>query len=56
MKTFVTRNKFPHVKVASNTEKVGQAWSKSRSWGTPNVADKEKINVCPFSSMKRAVK
>jgi len=24
-KTFVTRNKFPHVKVACNTKKVGQA-------------------------------
>jgi len=24
-KTFVARNKFPHVKVAHNTEKVGQA-------------------------------
>ena len=27
---FVTRNKFPHVKAARNTEKVGQAWS----WNT----------------------
>jgi len=25
-KTFVTCNKFPHVKVARNTKKVGQAW------------------------------
>ena len=26
-KMFVARNKFPHVKVARNTKKVGQAWS-----------------------------
>jgi len=25
--TLVARNKFPHVKVAHNTKKVGQAWS-----------------------------
>jgi len=25
-KTFVARNKFPHVKVARDTKKVGQAW------------------------------
>jgi len=25
-KTSVAHNKFPHVKVASNTKKVGQAW------------------------------
>ena len=33
-KTFVARNKFPHVKVAHNTEKVGQAWPRSpkSSW------------------------
>ena len=28
-KAFVARNKFPHVKVARNTTKVGQAWRKS---------------------------
>jgi len=27
-KTFVARNKFPHVKVVRNTENVGQAWTK----------------------------
>jgi len=29
-KTFVARNKFPYVKVARNTEKVGQAWFRWR--------------------------
>lgn len=28
VKTFVARNQFPHVKVARNTKKVGQAWPK----------------------------
>ena len=26
VKTFVSRNEFPHMKVARNTKKVGQAW------------------------------
>ena len=29
IKTFVTPNKFPHVKVAGNTKKAGQAWARS---------------------------
>jgi len=29
-KTFVARNRFPHVKVACKTKKVGQAWVRLR--------------------------
>jgi len=49
-KTFVARNKFPHVKVARNTKKVGQA--------CPNPSSLSALYVppCLFSNAQWRVK
>ena len=53
-KTFVARNKFPHVKVARNTEKVGQAWlmaSESSRHSSNRISCKKYTDPTPTDSL-----